>query len=132
MAKGIEFDAASVSVEEDEDVWRVAFADAEFNARRYLLLQRGKAPDAQDVELGLDGYTVEVNDPANSCQGGVDLFELARDHAVVTFEDDALPGLGGATTLVVRLALRGRQHEQLRASLARIFDGYACFVDAGE
>ena len=132
MAKGIEFAAASVAVEEDEDVWRVAFADAEFNARRYLLLQRGKTPDAQDVDLGLDGYTVEVNDPANACHGGVELFELGRDHAVVTFEDDALPGLGGAKTLVVRLALRGRQHDQLRGCLARIFDGYACFVDAGE
>ncbi len=128
MAKGIDFEAAAVSVEEDEHLWRVGFADAEFNAGRYLLLQRGKAPDAQDVELGLDGYSVEVNDPANACYGGVELFELFRDHAVVTFEEDAIPGLGSA--LVVRFALRGKQREQLRGCLAKIFDGYGCFLDA--
>ena len=126
----MDFTAASVSVEEDEDLWRVAFADSRFNARRYLVLQRAKAPDAQDVELGLDGYSVEVNDPANACYGGVDLFELARDHVAVTFEDDALPGLDGATTVVVRFALRGKQRAELRGCLARIFEGYGCFVDA--
>ena len=104
----MDFNAASVSVEEDEDLWRVAFADSQFNARHYLVLQRGKAPDAQDVELGLDGYSVEVNDPENACYGGVELFELARDHVAVTFEDDALPGLDGATT-VDRQVLPARQ-----------------------
>jgi len=126
----VDFTAASVSVEEDEDLWRVAFADSRFNARRYLVLQRGKAPDAQDVELGLDGYSVEVDGPENACYGGVALFELARDHAAVTFEEDALPGLDGATRVVVRFALRGRQYDQLRGCLARIFDGDGCFVDA--
>ena len=126
----MDFTAASVSVEEDEDLWRVAFADSRFNARRYLVLQRGKAPDAQDVELGLDGYSVEVDGPENACYGGVALFELARDHAAVTFEEDALPGLDGATRVVVRFALRGRQYDQLRGCLARIFDGDGCFVDA--
>jgi len=126
----MDFTAASVSVEEDEDLWRVAFADAEFNARRYLVLQRGKAPDPQDVELGLDGYSIEVNDPENACYGGVELFELARGHAAVTFEEDALPGLDGTTTVIVRFSLRGKQRDQLRGCLARIFDGYGCFIDA--
>ena len=126
----MDFTAASVSVEEDEDLWRVTFADSPFNARRYLVLQRGKAPDAQDAELGLDGYSVEVNDAANACYGGLELFELARDHAAVTFEDDALPGLDGATTVIVRFALRGRQYDQLRGCLARIFEGDGCFIDA--
>jgi Immunity protein 10 len=130
MANGMEFNAASVSVEEDEDLWRVAFADSQFNARHYLVLQRGKAPDAQDVELGLDGYSVEVNDPENACYGGVELLEFARDYIAVTFEDDALPSLDGATTVVVRFALRGKQRDQLRGCLARIFDGYGCFIDA--
>lgn len=125
----MQLDAASVSVEEDADLLQVAFADAEFNARRYLRLQRAKAPDAEDAELGLDGYSVELNDPGNACYGGVELFELFHDRAVVTFEADALPGLDGE--LVVRFALRGRQREQLRGCLARIFEGYGCFIDAG-
>jgi hypothetical protein len=125
----MEFTAASVSIEEDEDLWRVGFADAEFNPRRYLVLQRAKAPDDDDAELGLDGYSVELNDPANACYGGVELFELARDHATVAFEDGALPGFGDNATVVVRFALRGRQYDQLRGCLARIFDGEACFID---
>jgi hypothetical protein len=129
LPAGTELDAAAVSVEEDEHVWRVGFADAEFNARRYLLLERSKAPDAMDAELGLDGYSVELDDPANACYGGVELFELFADRAVVTFEDGAMPGVEGE--LVVRFALRGRQLAQLRGCLARIFEGYGCFVDAG-
>jgi hypothetical protein len=125
----MDFTAATVSIEEDEDLWRVGFADAEFNARRYLVLERPKAPDATDAELGLDGYSVELNDPANACHGGVALFELARDRAVVTLEDGALPGLD-AETIVVRLDLRARQYAELRGCLARIFAGEDCFVDA--
>jgi hypothetical protein len=129
-ADDMEFNAASVSVEEDADLWRVGFADAEFNPRCYLLLQREKSPDAQDVELGLDGYQVEVNDQANACYGGIESFELFGDHAVVQFEADAVPALDGAA-VVVRFALRPRQREQLRGCLAQIFDGYGCFIDAG-
>jgi Immunity protein 10 len=125
----MEFAAAAVSIEEDADLWRVAFADAEFNPRRYLLLQRQKSPDPQDVELGLEGYQVEVNDQANACYGGIESFELFEDRAVITFEDDAMPGLD-ADGVVVRFALRPRQRDQLRTSLARIFDGSGCFLDA--
>ena len=125
----MEFAAAAVSIEEDADLWRVAFADAEFNPRRYLLLQREKSPDPQDVELGLDGYQVEVNDQANACYGGIESFELFEDRAVITFEVDAIPGID-ADGVVVRFALRPRQRDQLRTSLARIFDGSGCFLDA--
>jgi Immunity protein 10 len=125
----VEFAAAAVSIEEDADLWRVAFADAEFNPRRYLLLQREKSPDPQDVELGLDGYQVEVNDQANACYGGIESFELFEDRAVITFEDEAIPGID-ADEVVVRFALRPRQRDQLRTSLARIFDGSGCFLDA--
>ncbi len=125
----MEFDAAAVSIDEDADAWRISLADAEFNPRRYLLLQREKSPDPQDAEFGLEGYQVEVNDQSNSCYGGIESFELHADHAVVRFEDDAVPGLDGEA-LVVRFALRPRQREQLRGSLRRIFDGYGCFLDA--
>ena len=125
----MEFQATAVSIEEDADLWRVAFADAEFNPRRYLLLQREKSPDPHDVELGLDGYQVELNDQANACYGGIESFELFEDRAVITFEDDAIPGID-ADGVVVRFALRPRQRDQLRTSLARIFDGSGCFLDA--
>jgi len=127
---GIDFTAAAVSIEEDEDLWRVRFADAEYNPKRYLVLERPKKPDALDAELGRDGYSVELDSPAQACHDGVERFELAADRAVVTFADGAMPGAAGG--LVVRLALRGRQLAQLRGCLARIFDGYGCFDAAGE
>ncbi len=124
-----DFNAACVSIEEDADLWRVGFADAEFNTGRYLLLQRGKSPQAQDVALGLDGYQVEVDDQSKSCYGGIESFELFRDHAVVEFEDEVLSVFDGKKVMVIGFTLRQQQLDQLRDGLARIFKGYECFLD---
>lgn len=124
-----EFNAACVSVEEDSSAWLVGFADSEFGARRYLHLHRAKSPLAQDVELGLDGYHVEVDDPNQSCHGGIASFELFHDRAVVAFDDDAATVLGGRNAIVVAFALRAKQLDQLRAGLARIFRDDGCFLD---
>ena len=124
-----DFTAAWVSVEEDPDSWLVGFADAEFSTRRYLRLQREKSPHAQDVALGLDGYHVEVDDPSQSCHGGIASFELFRDHAIVEFSDDGASVLGDQKVIVVGFELREKQLDQLRACLARIFKGDECFLD---
>lgn len=123
------FDAACVSIEEDSDRWFVGFADAEFNAERYLFLQRAKSPQAEDVSLGLDGYHVEVDDQSNSCFGGIRSFELFRDHVVVEFDDDAVSVFGDESVIVVGFALRQKQLDQLRDCLAKVFSGYECFLD---
>jgi len=116
-------------MDEDSDAWLVGFADAEFNTRRYLVLQREKSPRAQEVALGLEGYRVEVDDQRNSCYGGIERFELFPDHIAVQFEDDAFSAIGDRKTIVVGLALRPKQLEQLRECLLKIFRGYECFVD---
>lgn len=126
---GYDFNAACVSIEEDADLWLVGFADAEFNAERYLLLQREKTPQAEDIALGLDGYHVEVDDQSKSCYGGIKSFELFPDRAVLEFESDALSIFDGARIMEVRFALRQQQLDQLRDCLARIFKGYECFLD---
>lgn len=124
-----DFAAVCVSIEEDADLWLVAFDDAEFNPRRYLRLQRAKSPQAEDVALGLDGYHVEVDDQSKSCYGGIKSFELFRDHVIVEFDDDAAAVLGDAALIVVGFTLRQRQLDELRGCLARIFRGYECFLD---
>ncbi len=124
-----DLNAVCVSIEEDSDLWRVGFADAEFSPGRYLFLQRGKSPQAEDIALGLDGYQVEVDDPANSCYGGIESFELYRDRAVVEFDDDARSVLGGEKVIVLDFTLRQHQFDQLRGCLARIFKGCECFLD---
>ncbi|MGH8700340.1 MAG: Imm10 family immunity protein [Burkholderiales bacterium] len=123
------FTAACVSVEEDSSAWSVGFADSEFGARRYLRLHRAKSPRAEDLELGLDGYHVEMDDPSQSCHGGIACFELFHDRAVVAFDADATAVLGGRNAIVVAFALRARQLDQLRACLARIFKDDGCFLD---
>jgi hypothetical protein len=124
-----DFNATCVSLEEDSELWVVGFADAEFNPERYLLVQRGKSPQAQDVALGLDGYHVEVDDQRQSSYGGIKRFELFRDHAVVEFEDEASSVFGDKKVIVIGFTLRERQLDQLRDCLAKIFNGYECFLD---
>lgn len=124
-----DFNAACVSIEEDASAWLVGFADSEFGARRYLHLHRAKSPHAEDIALGLDGYQLEVDDPNQSCHGGIASFELFRDRAVVAFDDDAAAALGGRKTMVISFALRAKQLDQLRAGLARIFRDDGCFLD---
>lgn len=121
--------AACVSIEEDADRLLVGFADAEFNAKRYLRLQRLKAPEADDISLGLDGYHVELDDQTSSCYGGIRSFELYPDRAIVEFDRDAAAVLGGADAIVVEFVLRRKQLEQLRDGLARVFNGSECFLD---
>ena len=123
------FYAACVSIDEDSDAWLVGFADAEFNAGRYLLLQRAKSPQEQDIALGLDGYHVEVDDQSQSRYGGIRSFELFPDHVAVEFDDDALSDFGDEKGIVIEFSLRQRQLDQLRDGLARIFKGYDCFLD---
>jgi hypothetical protein len=123
------FKATCVSIEEDADRWLVGFADAEFNATRYLLLQRLKSPEAEDISLGLDGYHVEVDDQSSSCYGGITSFELYPDRAIVEFDREAAAVLGDESVMVVEFALRPKQLDQLRDCLARVFDGDGCFLD---
>ena len=131
-ARSLAFAAQCVSVEDEADAWRVAFADREFNARLYLLLRRDRAPSAEDVELGLDGYHVEVNDEANSAHGGIASFELHRDRVLVEFEEEMAEAFGGVASLSVSFALRDRQFAELRDRLARVFEGDHCFLDCAE
>lgn len=123
-----DFTATYVAVEEDAVVWEVSFADAEFNARRRFALQRDRSPSAEDVELGLDGYRVELDD--ESCYGGIESLDLYSDRLEVRFEDDALEGVDQDEPLVIRFSLRDRQRAALRGCLAAIFAGDACYFDA--
>lgn len=118
-----------MSIEEDSDRWLVGFADAEFNAERYLLLQRAKSPQDDDVALGLDGYHVEVDDPSHSCYGSISSFELFPDHAELAFEEETASIFDDETELVVEFTLRQKQLDQLRDALAKVFDGDECFLD---
>jgi hypothetical protein len=123
------FTANFISVDEDDDCFVVELADEPYNASRRLVLQRTRAPSALDVELGLDGYHVEVDDQTQSCHGGIESFELFPDRVEVTFEEDAVETLGGEQALLVRFTIREKQLAQLRGCLGRIFAGDACFVD---
>ena len=89
------------------------------------------------VSGGSSEFVQQIEDPAGHffaiTRGPIDSMGLAHrlqrgeDGAVVTFEADALPGVGDA--IVVRFALRDRQRDQLRGCLAKIFGGCGSFID---
>jgi hypothetical protein len=124
----LEFAARCVAIEDDAATWQVLFADEEFNSRRYLLLRRAREPTAEDVEFGLDGYAVEVNDPSHAAHGGIAQFELHRDRVVVGF-DEAMVQAFGVDAVNVSFALRDRQFAELRDRLTRLFAGDDCYLD---
>ena len=124
-----DFTALHVSVEEDREYWLVGFADAEFNPKQYVILQRGRHPSALDTELGLDGYHVEAGDQHRSCYGGIATLTLERDRVMIEFDDDGVSALGGDKTMVIGLELRQRQLQQLASCLSHIFADSGCYVD---
>ena len=125
----LEFTAGCVAIEDDAETWRVGFADAEFNPKRYLLLRRERAPSAEDIELGLDGYHVEVNHESHSAHGGIASFELYRDRVIVEFEAEMVAAFGGVDAMRVAFALREGQFAELRHRLERLFAGEPCYLD---
>lgn len=63
--------ARLVSIQEDEDIFILAFADGEADTGPYLLLQHSLRPDEQDVRLRQDGVYIERDDQGYGCYLGV-------------------------------------------------------------
>ena len=118
-----DFTANHVSVEEDREYWLVGFADAEFNPKRYILLQRERQPSALDAELGLAGYQIELGDQNHSCYGGIETLELLRDRVTIAFDDDGVSALSSGRTMVVRIELRQRQLNSCAAACPTFLRG---------
>lgn len=118
-----------MALEDGASAWEVRLADAAFNARRYLVLRRARAPSADDIEFGLDGYCAEVSHPAHAAHGGIARCELHRDRIVVEFDAAMVGAFGGVAGLEATFALGERPFAALRDRLARVFAGEDCYRD---
>jgi len=123
----ISLDAECVAILDEEDAWLVGFSDKEESPARYLLLQRAYEFDPQDIQFGMATYHVERDDQSLSCYGGIAVFDLYRDRAVVRLDvegSQALATLG----LDVQFALDDTRFALLQQQLERIFTGAQCLV----
>jgi Immunity protein 10 len=127
--------ADTVSVDESNPATiAVAFAENEPTTgvvRHYLLLERTHEFDDDVVKVGEADVYVELDSQARACYGGVTRFRLLRDRAHVVFDETAARHLGDVEAVEVRLDAGVAEFDRLRAGLQQVFNGFACFEDAG-
>src|SRR5262245_55504926 len=123
-------DAKYVTIDaEDPDFTLVGFASDGRDPRQYLMLQRSRNFDEQDVATGMDNVYVERDDQRYSAYGGIRLFELRRNFAWLLLDAATARKLGNEAVFEVRFELEDERFEELRAGLARLFKGLGCFAD---
>jgi hypothetical protein len=120
--------AKAVAVEDNEDFWLVGFANDEFEPTHYLQLQRGIKDSDQDIRLGMNTYYVEIDDQSSSCYGGIEQFELRRDHALVKFSSQGEKKLNGIETAEVKFKIDNEKFIQLQDRLSKVFAGTTIYI----
>jgi hypothetical protein len=123
----IAFHANCVAIEDMDDFWLLGFADDKFATRKCLTLQRSYEDDEQDIKLGMNTYHVERDDQGFSCYGGIERFELYRDHVVVTFTPTGAERLK-TDGMEITFKVDGRQFKKLVSRLGRIFAETECLA----
>ena len=78
-----EIRAGFVYTQNDGEVAMVGFADAQYNTRAYVLLQKTLHPSDDDVARGWDDVHIMVNDEAQSAYGGVQQITLLDKRVLI-------------------------------------------------
>lgn len=123
----IAFYANCVAIEEMDDFWLVGFADEKFDTRQYLMLQRSYKHDEQDIELGMNTYHVERDAQGFSCYGGIDRFELHRDHVLVRLTPPGAKQLK-VKEIEIDFKIDSPLFKKLVQQLERVFEGTKCLT----
>ena len=123
-------DSTGVAIDADDPALiLVGFESERGGARHYLMLQRSRELDQQDIASGMDAVYIERDDQGHSAYGGITRFELRRDRALIRLDDDTAGKLGGEGEIEVRFGLDDEQFEGLRAALAEVFHGFDTFIN---
>lgn len=93
----------------------------------YVLLQRTLDPDSQDLELGLAGVYLEVNDQGAGSYDGIRAANLTPLRLVLELNGNGA-SIIGAGELIIEHHLPPERVLQLSKVLAVIFDGYRHFT----
>ena len=124
------FDATCVTVDATENSISVGFADSEFDAGRYLMLQRADNFSEEDTLTGMNDIYIERDDQQWSRYGGMRRCELLTDRFRVEFEESAAATMGGLQFTEVSFDIAPRHFTALRNGLLRCFQGFEYFVDS--
>jgi len=109
----------TMRLEHDASTFSLAFADDADTPRHYVLLQKTLAPDAQDIQLGLDGLHLEVDDSSRSAYRAIARIDLREDRARLFLTAQGKGALGFAS---VTIAFSG-------ADLRAVFGPLDCIAD---
>jgi len=109
----------SMRLEHDASTFSLAFADDADAPRHYVLLQKSLMPDAQDIQLGLDGLHLEVDDQSRSAYRAIARIDLREDRARLFLTARGQAALGFAS---VTIAFTG-------ADLRAVFGQLACIAE---
>lgn len=88
----------------DETSFKAGLADDEFNTSRYILFERQKEPDAQDMKLGFDAPHLEIDDQKNSGYGLVERVEITSSMLTVHLNAEGVRSLQIPTPFQVTLS----------------------------
>jgi len=127
MSDQLEFQAACVSVTEQDDTYIVGLADDELEPEQYIILQRAIFEDTQDDDLGLNTYFLEVCGPDSSGYGGIDSATLQEDRLELALQRPHRY-LDGLEKIIVRFHLAKQQRDVLVKQLSLIFRDSGCVL----
>ncbi len=83
------FTAQFAFSEDDGETMTAGLADRQFAPSRYITFQRARNPTQQDVQLGMDGVYIEVNDQIHSSYGVVERVQLSAAKLDVILDENA-------------------------------------------
>ncbi|WP_137940219.1 Imm10 family immunity protein [Chitinivorax sp. B] len=73
------FDAHHAFVQEEEGYLMIGLSDSQDHPRNYVLLQQASEYDEQDLELGMGGIYLEIDDQSQSVYSGIEEIVIMRD-----------------------------------------------------
>lgn len=113
------FSAAKVSFVPIDEILTVGFSETPSGDGRYLLFQREEYESEQDIELGLVGEYLEINDQTHGAYRGVESVKFHRTRIEVLVADAARTQIQEAE-IHIAFSLSDADFQSLRTALQQI------------
>jgi hypothetical protein len=116
MATTLHYNFATVN--QEDGVQTVGFADDQFAPSQYLLFQRSLD---KDLEGETDEIYIERNGQSQGIYGGVERLVLSRDHAFLLFSSETAVAIGTEQEVNILFSVTDEEYQWLKAELEVIF-----------
>lgn len=120
---GTRLNAGFVLAQVEDDNVLVGFADAEYETREHLLLQRDLAPTAQDLALGHDRVHITYGDQIQSAYGVIQVFSLTDGEATVVLDTKTAEAVGTDEVIKIEFPPGAVEMARLKQCLELLFEG---------